>query len=64
MVLNVDEYDIYLRYMDDIFVVIEKDEQLQSILVALGNNSVLKFKHELGNNKLLFLDVRVESSNQ
>jgi hypothetical protein len=55
--------NLYLRYVDDIFVVTKDLEQLESLRCKLENNSVLKFTHEIGHNKLPFLDVDIETKN-
>jgi hypothetical protein len=56
--------NLYLRYVDDIFIVVQDTEQLENIRCAFENNSVLKFTHEIGNNKLPFLDVEIELNNR
>lgn len=37
---------LYCRYMDDIFVVVEKFEQLENLRLTFTNNSVLNFTFE------------------
>jgi hypothetical protein len=54
--------EIYCRYVDDIFLIIEDSEKLISLKNSLELNSVLKFTYELGtNNALPFLDILVKS---
>ena len=54
---------IYKRYIDDIFVQIDSEEQLQGLQQKLESASVLKFTYELGvNGKLPFLDVHLDIS--
>jgi hypothetical protein len=54
---------IYLRYVDDIFVVAKDETELEALRVSLENESVLKFTREIGNNKLPFLDVDITVNN-
>ena len=55
---------IYARYIDDIFLQIKDETELCNLKTRFENNSVLKFTYELHtNNKLPFLDVLVDSSN-
>ena len=55
---------IYARYIDDIFLQIKDETELRNLKTNFENNSVLKFTYELHtNNKLPFLDVLVDSSN-
>ena len=44
---------IYARYVDDIFVVCESEENILAFREELERNSVLKFTHELENNNQL-----------
>lgn len=53
----------YARYVDDIFVVINSEDDLDSMKNILEEKSVLKFTHELGYKKLNFLDVTIDISN-
>ena len=51
---------VYCRYMDDIFVVIEKFEELKILQTTFENNSVLKFTYEIEQKKEIpFLDVLI-----
>ena len=52
--------DIYCRYVDDCFLVTNSVEKLPALIELFQSNSVLKFTHEIGNNRRLnFLDVNV-----
>ena len=54
---------IYARYVDDIFLLIDNEQQLLNIRHQFQANSVLKFTYELNNNnKLPFLDIMVNNS--
>ena len=53
---------IYTRYVDDIFVVVRDEEHLKQLQSSLQEKSVLNFTYEIGNNKLPFLDVLIETS--
>ena len=51
---------IYLRYIDDIFLMTDKVEHIDHLIETLQNQSVLKFTKEVEvNNELPFLDVIV-----
>ena len=53
---------IYCRFVDDIFVDVKDQEQLNALIEKLQENSVLSFTFELNvQNKLPFLDVLVKS---
>ena len=54
---------IYARYIDDILLVINNEDQLNYIKTKFNNNSVLNFTHEVGYDKLPFLDVLIEFNN-
>lgn len=54
---------LYARYIDDIIMVVENEAQLLDIKQKFIESSVLKFTHEIGNNKLAFLDVLIENDN-
>lgn len=54
---------LYARYIDDIIIVVENQQQLFEIKEQFQNNSVLNFTHEIGNHKLAFLDVSIENEN-
>lgn len=54
---------LYLRYVDDIIVIINSEDDVSLFKEKLEENSVLKFTHELGSNKLQFLDVDIEIKN-
>ncbi|XP_076037240.1 uncharacterized protein LOC143022776 [Oratosquilla oratoria] len=54
---------MYLRYVDDIFVDVDGDEQLENLKRALEENSCLRFTIEKSvENKIPFLDVWVDGS--
>ena len=53
---------IYTRYVDDIFVVVRDEEHLKQLQRNLQDHSVLNFTYEIGNNKLPFLDVLIETA--
>lgn len=55
--------NLYLRYVDDIFIVIKDEVELETLRCVMEERSVLKFTHEIGFNKLPFLDVQIESIN-
>ena len=53
---------IYCRFVDDIFVDVKNQEQLNALIEMLQENSVLRFTYELNvQNRLPFLDVLVKS---
>jgi hypothetical protein len=53
----------YCRYVDDCYLVVRDVDHLHQLKIALENNSVLKFTYEQStNNRLNFLDVRVDGS--
>ena len=55
---------IYCRYIDDIFVDVADENQLDLLKMKLKDNSVLDFTSELSvGNKIPFLDVNVDGSN-
>ena len=55
--------NIYVRYIDDIFMQIDNTDQLTDIKDLFENNSILTFTYELhNNNKLPFLDISVTST--
>ena len=39
--------NIYCRYVDDVFVDVQTEEQLHQVIRAMEQNSVLKFTYEL-----------------
>ena len=52
----------YCRYIDDIFVDVDNEEQLLALKVALEEHSVLRFTTESSiNHKIPFLDVEVNA---
>ena len=54
---------IYKRYVDDIFLVIDSEDDLKILRDEMQKTSVLKFTYELGvEGKLPFLDVLVDNS--
>ena len=53
--------DTYIRYVDDILITIDNDDQLMKIKDTFENDSVLKFSFENEKfNKISFLDVQLE----
>ena len=54
---------LYARYVGDILLVVNSVEQMHAIQTKFKENSVLKFTHEEGHNKLAFLDVQIEIEN-
>ena len=55
------EMKIYCRYVDDIFIVASKYDDIEKMRRVLKNNSVLNFTKEIGlDNKLPFLDILLE----
>ena len=56
---------IYARYVDDIFVVCESEDNILALKEEFERNSVLKFTHELeNNNQLAFLDTLLTKHNE
>ena len=54
---------IYTRYVDDIFLQIDREEQIIQLKEIFQQHSVLKFTHEMNiDNKLPFLDVIIDSN--
>ena len=55
---------IYLRYVDDILILIKNINEINMLQNTFKKNSVLNFTHELNkNNKISFLDVLIDSNN-
>jgi hypothetical protein len=55
---------IYCRYVDDIFVVVDHEDQLLQIKNEFEKNSVLEFTYEIEKqNKFVFLDVVIQKVN-
>ena len=56
---------IYARYVDDIFVVCEFEENILALREEFERNSILKFTHELeNNNQLAFLGTLLTKHNE
>jgi len=54
---------IYKRYVDDIFIECDSEEQLLELQNKMESSSILKFTYEIGmNKKLPFLDVCIDAS--
>ena len=54
---------VYKRYIDDIYVMADSEDDLQALRLSMEDASVLKFTYEVGaNDKLPFLDVLVDNS--
>ena len=66
VVINHDDPPIkYLRYIDDIFIIVRDEDHLNKIKDDMERQSVLNFTYELNvNGKLPFLDILVEESQQ
>ena len=55
---------IYCRFVDDIFIVTKDNDNLDDVYRIFNTSSVLKFTKEMNiNNKLPFLDVLINNSN-
>ena len=55
---------IYLRYVDDILILTNNNNEINILQDTFQNNSVLNFTHELSkNNKISFLDVLIDTNN-
>lgn len=54
---------LYRRYIDDILVIVNSEKDVLDLKRSLQEESVLKFTHELGYNKIAFLDVSLEIKN-
>ena len=56
--------ELYGRFIDDIFLLVRKEEHLLALKQSFKDNSVLNFTHEMSiNNKIPFLDVQLEIKN-
>ena len=56
--------NLYARYIDDVFLQIENENEIAKLKTAFEQNSVLKFTFELSvNHKLPYLDVLIDSTN-
>ena len=54
--------NIYARYVDNIFIEVENEDQLRILKDVMEQNSILKFTYELNiNNKLPFLDIIIDN---
>ena len=55
---------IYARYIDDIFILANNQQEIRNLQESFQNNSVLQFTYEINiDNKLPFLDVLIDNSN-
>ena len=52
---------VYCRFIDDCFLIVDSEDDLEPITDAFKQNSVLNFTHEIGGSKINFLDVTVEN---
>jgi len=56
---------VYCRYVDDIFLVLNNFHELQNLNKAFEHNSVLSFTHEIETKKKIpFLDVHISRNNE
>jgi len=53
---------LYARYVDDIILIVDSVEELITIKTIFIQNSLLNFTHEIGNHRLAFLDVLLETN--
>jgi len=51
--------NFYGRYIDDIILIVDNEEQLLELKEKFTQNSVLNFTHEIGHRNLSFLDVNI-----
>lgn len=62
--IQVHKPKIYVRYVDDIFILANNIKEIDTLMTTFEKNSVLNFTYELSQkNNLPFLDVLVEYSN-
>ena len=52
---------IFCRYIDDCFLVVNSNEEIDAIINCFKENSVLNFTQEIGGQNINFLDVSIES---
>ena len=52
---------VYCRFIDDCFLIVDSEDDLEPITDAFKQNSVLNFTREIGGSKINFLDVTVEN---
>ena len=58
---TINKSNIYLRYADDILLLINSTDEINIIQENFQNNSVLNFTKEINiNNKIPFLDVLID----
>ena len=61
---TINKPNIYLRYADDILLLINSTYEIYTIQETFQNNSVLNFTQEINiNNKIPFLGVLIDTSN-
>ena len=61
---TIDKSNIYWRYSDDILLLINSTDEINTIQETFQNNSVLNFTQEINiNNKFPFLGVLIDTSN-
>ena len=53
---------IFARYIDDCFLVVESENDITRLIDTFKENSVLNFTHEIGGQRLNFLDVSIENN--
>ena len=61
---TINKPNIYLRYADDILLLTNSTDEINTIQETFQNNSVLNFTQEINiNNKIPFLSVLIDTSN-
>ena len=61
---TINKPNIYLRYADDILLLTNSSDEINTIQETFQNNSVLSFTQEINtNNKIPFLGVLIDTSN-
>ena len=60
---TINKPNIYLRYADNILLLINSTDEINTIQETFQNNSVPNFTQEINNNKIPFLGVLIDTSN-
>ena len=61
---TINKHNIYLRFTNDILLLINSTDEINMIQETFQNNSVLNFTQEINiNNKIPFLGVQIDISN-